>query len=43
MFYEYESNMEINDDSISNVLKRKAYIDTKDDIVLDLETIDTKI
>ncbi|HBH3406963.1 TPA: hypothetical protein KSJ53_002278 [Clostridioides difficile] len=41
--HEYESNMKINDDSISNVLKHKAYIDTKDDIVLDLEIIDKKI
>ncbi|HBF8686538.1 hypothetical protein KWV42_10370 [Clostridioides difficile] len=41
--HEYESNMRINDDSISNVLKHKAYIDTKDDIVLDLEIIDKKI
>ncbi|PPV29427.1 hypothetical protein [Clostridioides difficile] len=41
--HEYESNMKINDDSISNVLKHKAYIDTKDDIVLDLEIIEKKI
>ena len=41
--HEYESKMKINDNNISSVLKHKAYTDAKDDIVLDLETIDKKI